>query len=108
QDTPGIKGVISGNDTMALGAVAALEAAGMNDVFVVGLDGSPDAVASIEQGGMDATVLQPLALFSAMAVDQASVYIQTGELPAEEKQSIDCLLVTPENTMNYSNFVLSE
>ena len=108
QGNPGIKGVISGNDTMALGAVAALEAAGMNDVFVVGLDGSPDAVASIEQGGMDATVLQPLALFSAMAVDQASVYIQTGELPAEEKQSIDCLLVTPENTMNYSNFVLSE
>ena len=93
---------------MALGAVAALEAAGMDDVFVVGLDGSPDAVDSIDQGGLDATVLQPLALFSELAVDQASIYIQTGELPEEEKQSIDCLLVTPENTMNYSNFVLSE
>ena len=108
QGNPDIKGVISGNDTMALGAVAALEAAGMDDVFVVGLDGSPDAVDSIDQGGLDATVLQPLALFSELAVDQASIYIQTGELPEEEKQSIDCLLVTPENTMNYSNFVLSE
>ncbi len=108
QGNPDIKGVISGNDTMALGAVAALEAAGMNDVIVIGLDGSPDAVASIEQGGLDATVLQPLAVFSQLAVDQASIYIQTGEKPAEEKQSIDCLLVTPENTANYSDFVLSE
>jgi len=49
-----------------------------------------------------------LAVFSELAVDQAHTYIQTGELPAEEKQSIDCLLVTPENTDRYSNFVLSE
>ena len=108
QGNPDIKGVISGNDTMALGAVAALEAAGMTDVIVIGLDGSPDAVDSIDQGGLDATVLQPLAIFSELAVDQASIFIQTGELPEEEKQSIDCLLITPENTANYSNFVLSE
>ena len=106
QGNPDIKGVISGNDTMALGAIAALEAAGMNDVFVVGLDGSPDAVASIDQGGLDATVLQPLAVFSSLAVDQASTYIQSGELPAEEKQSIDCLLVEPSNTDRYEAFVL--
>lgn len=106
QGNPDIKGVISGNDTMALGAVAALEAAGLNDVIVIGLDGSPDAVDSIRQGGLDATVLQPLAVFSELAVDQAHTYIQTGELPAEEKQSIDCLLVTPENADRYDAFVL--
>ena len=106
QGNPDIEGVISGNDTMALGAVAALEAAGLDDVIVVGLDGSPDAVESIRQGGLDATVLQPLAEFSELAVDQASIYIQTGELPEEEKQSIDCLLVTPDDTDRYSNFVL--
>ncbi|MBZ0291170.1 MAG: D-ribose ABC transporter substrate-binding protein [Anaerolineae bacterium] len=106
QGNPDIQGVISGNDTMALGAVAALEAAGMNDVIVVGLDGSPDAVESIRQGGMDATVLQPLAIFSELAVDQAHQYIQTGELPQEEKQSIDCLLITPENADRYESFVL--
>jgi len=108
QGNPDIKGVISGNDTMALGAVAALEAAGLTDVFVVGLDGSPDAVESIRQGGMDATVLQPLAVFSNLAVEQAHRYIQTGELPEEEKQSIDCLLVTPENTDRYADFVLAD
>ena len=36
QAHPEIKGVISGNDTMAMGAWAALEAAGRDDVVVVG------------------------------------------------------------------------
>ncbi|MEP3670937.1 MAG: D-ribose ABC transporter substrate-binding protein, partial [Roseibium sp.] len=36
QATPEIKGVISGNDTMAMGAWAALKAAGRTDVIVVG------------------------------------------------------------------------
>src|SRR5271165_12719 len=41
QRYPNIKGLISGNDTMALGAEAALRAAGKNDVIVVGFDGIP-------------------------------------------------------------------
>ena len=104
QANPDIKGVIAGNDTMALGAQAALNAAGMNDVIVVGFDGSPDVMDSMRAGEIDATVLQPVAVFSAMAVDQASLYIQTGELPAEEKQSIDCILITPENVDGYGVF----
>ncbi len=40
QANPEIKGVISGNDTMAMGAWAALKAAGREDVIVVGFDGS--------------------------------------------------------------------
>ena len=42
QAHPDIKGVISGNDTMAMGAEAALQAAGRKDVIVVGFDGSND------------------------------------------------------------------
>lgn len=104
QANPDIKGVISGNDTMALGAQAALNAAGMTDVIVVGFDGSPDVMDSIRQGEIDATVLQPVANFSEIAVDLAHVYIQTGELPAEEKQSIDCILITPDNVNEYGVF----
>ena len=44
QAPPTIKGVISGNDTMAMGAPAAFKAAGMTDAIVVGFDGSPDVV----------------------------------------------------------------
>ncbi|MCL4876104.1 MAG: D-ribose ABC transporter substrate-binding protein [Anaerolineae bacterium] len=104
QANPDIKGVISGNDTMALGAQAALNAAGMTDVIVVGFDGSPDVMDSIRQGEIDATVLQPVANFSEIAVDLADTYIQTGELPAEEKQSIDCILITPDNVNEYGVF----
>ena len=57
-----IKGVIAGNDTMALGAAAALKAAGKKNVIVVGFDGSPDVVAAIKGGEIKATVLQPARL----------------------------------------------
>lgn len=104
QAHPDIKGVISGNDTMALGAEAALVAAGKSDVIVVGFDGSPDVIQSIKQGGIKATALQPAALLATTAVDQASVYIQTGVAPAQEKQSIPCELVTPENADEFGVF----
>ena len=57
QANPEIKGVICGNDTMAMGAWAALEAAGRTDVIVVGFDGSNDVRDSILAGGIKATVL---------------------------------------------------
>ena len=104
QANPNIKGVISGNDTMALGAAAALQAAGMTDVIVVGFDGSPDVMEAIRQGTIQATVLQPAAFIAEVAVEQASVYIQTGEAPAEEKQSVPCELITPENVDEYGVF----
>ena len=44
---------------MAMGAYAALEAAGRKDVIVVGFDGSNDVRDSIKAGGIKATVLQP-------------------------------------------------
>ena len=104
QGNPDIKGVISGNDTMALGASAALQAAGLSDVIVVGFDGSPDVMESIRQGAIKATVLQPAAYISELAVEQASTYIQTGVAPAEEKQSVPCELITPDNVDQYGVF----
>ncbi len=104
QANPDIKGVIAGNDTMALGAQAALAAAGKNDVIIVGFDGSPDVIEAIKAGKIHATVLQPAAVLAAEAVNQADTYIQTGELPAEEKQSLDCELVTPDNADEFGVF----
>jgi erythritol transport system substrate-binding protein len=99
-----IKGVIAGNDTMALGATAALKNAGLEKVIVVGFDGSPDAIASIKAGAMKATVLQPAATISRLAVDQAHKFLTTGATGAPEKQSIDCELVTPANADQYGLF----
>ena len=100
-----IDGVIAGNDTMALGAVAALKAANLDEkVKVVGFDGSPDAIAQIEAGTMEATVLQPAALIAEMAVEQADRMIKTGSTGQPEKQSIDCELVTADNADEFGVF----
>ena len=97
QAHPNVKGVIAGNDTMALGASAALKAAGMNDVIVAGFDGSREVMDAIVAGDINHTVLQPIANFSEMAVRMAHEEVTSGTAPAVEKQSIDCLLVNAGN-----------
>ncbi|WP_275786524.1 D-ribose ABC transporter substrate-binding protein [Pararhizobium gei] len=111
QAHPDIIGVISGNDEMALGAIAALKEAGkLDQVKVGGFDGSPDAVAAIKAGEMQYTVLQPVAVFSAEAVKQADNVIKNGSTgAATEKQLFDCLLITKDNIDKYTApFTLSE
>jgi erythritol transport system substrate-binding protein len=104
QSHPDIKGVICGNDTMALGAQAALDAAGKGDVFVIGFDGSDDVINSIKAGKIDATVLQPCTRGAEMAVEQADKFIKTGSTGLPEKQSVDCTLITPANADNFELF----
>jgi erythritol transport system substrate-binding protein len=100
-----IDGVIAGNDTMALGAVAALKSAGLLDkVKVVGFDGSPDAISAIKKDQMVATVLQPAALIAEMAVEQADEFVKNGKASKPEKQSIDCELVTKDNADEFGVF----
>ncbi|HUC92856.1 MAG TPA: D-ribose ABC transporter substrate-binding protein [Paenibacillus sp.] len=101
-----IKGVIAGNDTMAMGAIAALKAAGMNDVIVVGFDGSNDVRDSIKAGDIKATVLQPAYDIAQMAVEQADKYLKTGSTGVEEKQLIDCVLINAENADQLETFAL--
>ncbi|MFK7856526.1 MAG: D-ribose ABC transporter substrate-binding protein [Granulosicoccus sp.] len=108
QANPDIQGVISGNDTMAMGAIAALKAAGRDDVIVVGFDGSNDVRDSILSGGIKATVMQPAYAQAQMAVIQADEYIRTGKKPAEEKQLMDCVLINADNAANLETFALVE
>ena len=107
QANPGIKGVISGNDTMAMGAHAALEAAGRTDVIVVGFDGSNDVRDSILKGGIKATVLQPAYAQAQMAVEQADKFIATGATGMEEKQLMDCVLINADNAAKLETFALT-
>jgi erythritol transport system substrate-binding protein len=104
QAHPEVKGVIAGNDTMALGAQAALLAANRPDVVVVGFDGSDDAIQSINKGELKATSLQPVAEMAIQAAIQADQWIQTGSTGKDEKQSIDMVLLTPENACQYFQF----
>jgi erythritol transport system substrate-binding protein len=107
QSNPDIKGIIAGNDTMALGAVAAVEAAGKTgEIIVAGFDGSPDAVEAIKEGKLLATGLQPAVQISEMAVEQADEVIRNGEASQPEKQSVDCILINADNADQYTLFAL--
>lgn len=101
-----IKGVICGNDTMAMGAMAAIKAAGLKDVIVVGFDGSNDVRDSILAGDIKATVLQPAYYIAQLAVEQADKFIKTGSSGAEEKQLKDCVLVNKDNASKLETFAI--
>ncbi len=108
QKYPNVNGIIADNDTMALGALAALKAANLNGkVILTGFDGSPDAAAAIKAGDMMADEIQPLVVMSNLAVDEADKYLKTGQTGAPEKQSVDCLLMTKANVDKYTSFGLS-
>ena len=99
-----IRGIIAGNDTMALGAAAAVKSAGLKGIKIVGFDGSPDAVAAIESGEMQATALQPAVLISRMAVEEADALLKTGATGKPEMQVIPCDLVVKASAGEYVNF----
>jgi erythritol transport system substrate-binding protein len=104
QAHPDIQGVICGNDTMALGAQAALIAAGRKDVIVTGLDGSDDAIQSIGKGEMKATSLQPVAAIAQQAAIEADQFIKTGNTGQTEKQQIDMVLISADDYCQYKQF----
>jgi erythritol transport system substrate-binding protein len=106
QGAANIKGVLCGNDTMAMGVIEACLKAGMTDVIVCGFDGSNDVRDSILRGEIKATGLQPIAYISEQAVVQADAYIKSGATDKEEKQLMDCVLISAENAANLDNFTL--
>ena len=109
QANPDIKGVISGNDTMAMGAWAALEAAGRKDVIVVGFDGSNDVRDSIKAGGIKATVLQPAYRAGAdRGRAGRRLHQDQARRRQEEKQLMDCVLINADNAGKLETFALTE
>jgi erythritol transport system substrate-binding protein len=107
---PNINGVIAGNDEMALGAVNALKQKNkLSQVKVLGFDGNQDAANEVKKGEMVATVLQPIVEGTTKAVAQLNSVLTTGNTGvADEKQAIDCVLITKDNADKLDNFVLSQ
>jgi erythritol transport system substrate-binding protein len=99
-----ITGIIAGNDTMALGAAAAVKSAGQAHIVITGFDGSPDAIDAIQRGELQATSLQPAVLISRLAVDEADRFLKTGSTGKPEQQIIPCDLVTKSTADNYRDF----
>ncbi|MCK4515820.1 MAG: substrate-binding domain-containing protein, partial [Spirochaetaceae bacterium] len=105
QANPDINGIICGNDTMALGAQAAIEAAGRDDIIVMGFDGNDNVLDSMLQGKIEGTVMQPNALNAEMAVQLADAYIRTGSTGKDQEKILNgCFLITPDVADQWRGF----
>ncbi|BAB07451.1 ribose ABC transporter substrate-binding protein RbsB [Halalkalibacterium halodurans] len=94
QSNPEITGVFAHNDEMALGALEAIDAAGRDDIVIVGFDATDDAVAAVEAGRLAGTVAQQPTLIGETAVATAFSVLSGDDV--EEFIPVDLELVTNE------------
>ncbi|MBB2671935.1 UNVERIFIED_ORG: ABC-type sugar transport system substrate-binding protein [Rhizobium esperanzae] len=97
-----IDAIFANNDEMALGAIQALKASGvsMDDVIVVGIDATQDALAAMAAGDLDVTVFQNAKQQAASAVD-AAVALAHGN-SVDKEVWVPFELVTPQNMTEYA------
>jgi len=95
--------VIANNDEMAIGAIFAMEQAGMDpkSVCIGGIDATADALEQMRKGNLDVTVFQDAAGQGKGALDAALKLIR-GE-PIEPWVMIPYELVTPANMKDYES-----
>lgn len=97
-----IDAIFANNDEMARGAIQALKASGvsMDDVIVVGIDATQDALAAMAAGDLDVTVFQNAKQQAASAVD-AAVALAHGN-SVDKEVWVPFELVTPQNMTEYA------
>ena len=93
--------VIANNDEMAIGAIQAMNAAGidMASVEVGGVDATQDALVAMQAGELDVTVFQDAFGQGAGSVDTA-IALANGE-SVDQKVYIPFKLVTPDNIEDF-------
>ncbi|WP_414709286.1 substrate-binding domain-containing protein [Rhizobium sp.] len=93
--------VIANNDEMAVGAIRAMKRNGMSmkDVVVAGVDATDDALAAMQAGDLDVTILQSAVGQGATSVDAAIKLISGQKVPRENNVPFE--LVTPQNIAQY-------
>jgi len=104
QTDPDIKGVFSANDDMAIGALRAIEAKGL-DIPVIGTDGTKEAVESILEGKLAGTIAQSPYQMGYQGVENALKAIKGEEVEQRIDSGID--IITKENAEEQLEFINS-
>ena len=93
---PELKAILCANDSMALGAVAALRAAGKaGAIKVIGYDGISAVREMIAKGDILATIEQHADQLAVFGIEYALEMIKTKQPPADRETPVD--LITAEN-----------
>ena len=94
-----ISAVFAHNDSMALGAMRALQEAGrLNEVVIAAVDGVPEALDAIQKGQMAATAYQNaevMGRYAAIVSYQAALQLPVKQAPIQ--YNIPWVLITKEN-----------
>ena len=97
QGHPDIKGFVTGNDSIGLGAAAASKSQGKTGMIVVGIDGGTDAQSAIASGtsAFKASAAQPVVAMGQKAVDQLDVILRgaSGGVAPGAVQLLPCTLL---------------
>jgi len=90
--------IIAANDDMALGALEAVMARGLQDqIKIVGFDALPEALASIRDGGLAGSIEQSPGLQSRTALNILVDYLRNGAEPAEKINLLPPFMITKDN-----------
>lgn len=86
QAYPDFDAVFGANDEMIIGAIEAMNGAGIDqkDIVTVGFDATPDAFAYIDEGQLDATVDQFPGQQAGQAIQTLYDFITAGKTPASD------------------------
>lgn len=93
--------IFGGNDPTALGALAAANAAGLKDVMIYGVDGSPDIKAELATG---TSLIEGTGAQSPINIAKKSVEIMYKYLAGEKVDAtypVDTFLITSDNVADY-------
>lgn len=99
QEFPDIKAIVGHNDEMALGAIMAIESAGLTpgkDIIVTGVDAIEDGCNAVKDGKLLSTVYQDAVLEGGLGVELCHK-ILSGETPKEFINLIDMTNYTQDN-----------
>ena len=95
----GINLVLCHNDDTAIGALNAIEAAGVEGISIIGFDGNQSAIELIDAGSLTATIAQQPALMGYQSVMTAVAALKGEEV--EENVSVDTVIIDAENCADY-------
>ena len=94
-EQPELKAMLCCNDSMALGAVAALRAAGkLEQVKVVGFDSISAAKELVAKGELLATVDQHADQLAVFGIEFALKMLESGEAPSDHETPVDLIMAT--------------
>jgi ribose transport system substrate-binding protein len=97
QAEPELDGIFGINDDSALGALAAVEAAGRADeIVIVGFDGTPEARAAIKAGkALKADAVQFADQVGRVTIETVAAHLRGEEVPAEVPVPVELITTEP-------------